>query len=470
MYLSRRTFLFGATAAGAMMCRADGRDARRPLLRIGVLSDSHVTVDPATAEPLRRIFADFSEKCVDVVMHAGDICHVGDLDELALVADAWRGAFKGGCNASGQKVTPFFAFGNHDYHKASFQRGKSDGPDPGKAIVANKDAAWRLLTGEDFPGEVFSAEVKGYRFVGAHWGHEGEVAGFFASHPMADESKPMFYVQHPHPKGTCFGGWATGVSNANEELMRHRNLFAVSGHSHISCAYDSGLWQGGFVSMGAGSARVPGPGRRADYENGNPHPSQWPSGVFKHMPCVSGGRAWQASVVTVYADRLTIDRYDYLNGESLGAPWEAAFPFVHDAARPYVVARAAEAPQFPADARIAVARKRGKRRPDDVEEDQIHVSVAAALGDGPHARAVSYKFAAVDAKTGKTVLEKPVLQDWISCAEVRAAKRRAWCAFAVDELPKGVALKFAATPLNAAGKPGRALVSGGAASVDQISG
>ena len=459
MYISRRSFLMGATAAGATLCGAAGREKPRPLLRIGVLSDSHVSVDPATVEPLRRIFADFSAKCVDVVMHAGDICHVGDLDELALVADAWRGAFKDGRNAGGQKVTPFFAFGNHDYHNASFQRGKSNRPDSAKVIVANKDGAWRMLTGEKFPGEVFSAEVKGFTFVGAHWGHEGEVADFFAAHPMSDESSPVFYVQHPHPKGTCFGTWATGIPDANWELMRHRNLFAVSGHSHISCADDNGLWQGGFVSMGAGSARLPGPGRRADYENGNPHPSQWPKGVIKHMPCVSGGKAWQASVVTVYADRLTIDRYDYLNGESLGEPWDVAFPFAHDAASPYVVAREARAPQFPADAKISVAYKRGKRRPDDVEEDQIHVSVAAALGDGPHARAVSYIFAAIDAETGKTILEKPVLQDWIACSEGRAARRPAWCAFALSELPKGRALKFSVAPLNAAGRSGRDMES-----------
>lgn len=457
MHLSRRTFLL--SAAGLSVCRVGFAEGGRPLLRIGVLSDSHVTADPSTAEPLRRIFADFSEKCVDVVMHAGDICHVGDLDELALVADAWRGAFKKGLNADGQKVTPFFAFGNHDYHNASFQSGKGDGPDPGKAIVANKDAAWRLLTGEKFPGEVFSAEVNGFTFVGAHWGHEGDVADFFASHPVADESKPMFYVQHPHPKGTCFGAWATGVPGANAELMRHRNLFAVSGHSHISCADDNGLWQGGFVSMGAGSACSPGPGRRADYENGNPHPRQWPKGVFKHMPGVSGGKAWQASVVTVYADRLTIDRRDYLNGESLGEPWEMAFPFVHDAKKPYLVAQAARAPEFAAGAKVAIERKRGKRRPDGVEEDQVWVKTTAARGDGAHARVISYRFAAIDAETGRLLVEKRVLQDWIACSEDRAARRPAWCAFALSELPKGRALKFSVEPFNAAGRAGRAIKS-----------
>lgn len=457
MYISRRAFLWGATAAGATLCGAAGREDRSPRLRIGVLSDSHVAADPATAEPLRRIFADFSEKCVDIVVHAGDICHVGDFDELELVVDAWRSAFRDGCNADGKRVTPFFVFGNHDYHKASFQKGNPGRP--AKTIVADKDAAWRILTGAKFTGEVFAAEVKGYTFVGAHWGHEREVSDYFAAHPIADEGKPVFYVQHPHPKGTCFGVWATGIPDANGELMRHRNLFVVSGHSHISCADDSGLWQGGFVSMGAGSARLPGPGRRADYENGNPAPSQWTKGEFKHMPCVSGGKAWQASVVTVYADRLTIDRYDYLNREPLGEPWDVAFPFVHDTGNPYVVARAARPPEFAAGATVLVERKRGRRRPDDVEEDQVWVKTSAARGDGAHARAVSYIFAAIDAETGLRIAEKRVLQDWIACSEDRASCRPAWCAFAFSELPKGRPLRFSAVPLNAAGHAGRAIES-----------
>ena len=464
MHLSRRTFLVSAAAsAGFGLCARAVPRKDSPLVRIGVLSDSHVTSDPETAEPLRRIFADFSAKGVDVVMHAGDICHLGDLDELSLVADAWKGAFKGGLNAAGGKVTPFFAFGNHDYHRASFQSGKgnkADGPDPSKAIVRNKDAAWRLLTGEKFPGEVFSKNVKGFTFVGAHWGHEKDLADFFREHPDPDPSKPVFYVQHPHPKGTCFGEWATGVAHANAELMRHPNLFAVSGHSHVSCAEDCGLWQGGFVSMGAGSARLPGPGNISSggFDNGNPRP--WPEGLVLHSPSVSGGKAWQASVVTVFSNRVVVDRYDYLAGESLGEPWEVEFPFRHDAAKPYRIANAAKAPAFPEGAKVDISKIAGKRRPDRVAEEQIRVRVPTALGDGPYARTIFYRFAALDAATGAKLLEKSILQDWLTCSERRAATRGARCSFVASEFPAGAKVKFSVTPFNAADLAGRPILSG----------
>ena len=452
--ISRRLFLATFAAAGAGCCGAAAVRSGKPLLKVGALSDSHVTEDPATAEPLSRIFAHFAEEGVDAVVHAGDVCELGLLTEWAHVVDAWKKAFPNGLNKAGRPVTPFFVFGNHDYHDASYQRGKpiSD-EERAKAIIFNKDKAWRELTGEPFPGEVFTKTICGVPFVGVHWKHERDLAAWFDAHPL-DPERLAFYVQHPHPPGTCFvGGGGKGL----EAYLRYPNLFSISGHSHTTVSDDRGIWQGGFVSMGAGSARLVG-GGRAGCDN-MPVGKKPKPGAFFHTSVPKGPSAWQASIITVYSDHVEVDRREYRMGEQLGAPWTLDFPFRHNKAKPFMVADAARAPQFPAGAVVEISERVGTRRPDKAKEAQIVLSVPSAAGDGPHARTFHYEFEVVDASTGAVVAVRRTLQEMVYYSEARALERKGWCAFAKYELPQGMPLRFRVTPCNAAGRKGSPLES-----------
>ena len=456
MMLSRKLFLSSLAAAGAGFRRAWADSAEKPIVSFGVMSDSHVTTDPETAEPLRRMFRHLAAEGVDAVLHCGDICELGTLTELKNVADAWKFGFPGGKNAAGKPVTPFFVFGNHDYHSASYMRGKPvTDEDRALGILYNKEKAWQMLAGEAFPGEVFSKEINGITFIGAHWAHEGEMEEWFKKHPL-DANKPVFYVQHPHPRNTCFGEWAGANAVSKDILLSHPNLFSFSGHSHITVSDDRAVWQGGFVSMGAGSARLVSVGRRAGCENIGM--KKWPEGVFRHMPSVRGGKAWQASIVKVYADRVEVTRRDYQNDDSLGERWRIDFPFRHNAQAPYLIADAARAPQFPEGAKVKVAEKNGKRQPDHVKEAQVHITMPAAIGDGPYARVFYYRVEVLDA-AGKVLKDRKVVQQDAALAEMRTVKTDGWCVFAKDELPRGVALRFRVYPQNTSGKEGRPLTS-----------
>ena len=456
MMLSRKLFLTSLAAAGAGFRRAWADSAAKPIVSFGVMSDSHVRDDPETAEPLRRIFKHLAAEGVDAVLHCGDICELGTLAELKNVADAWKFGFPGGKNAVGKPVTPFFVFGNHDYHAASYMRGKAvTDEDRSLGILYHKEKAWQMLAGEAFPGEVFSKEINGITFIGAHWAHEGEMAEWFKKHPL-DANKPVFYVQHPHPTDTCFGTWAGANAVSKDILLSHPNLFSFSGHSHITVSDDRAVWQGGFVSMGAGSARLVSVGRRAGCENIGM--KKWPKDVFRHMPSVRGGKSWQASIVKVYADRVEVTRRDYLNEESLGEHWRIDFPFRHNAEAPYLIADTARAPQFPEGAKVKIAEKNGKRQPDHVKEAQVHITMPAAIGDGPYARVFYYRVEVLDA-AGKVLKDRKVVQQDAALAEMRTVKTDGWCVFAKDELPRGVALRFRVYPQNTSGKEGRPITS-----------
>lgn len=429
----------------------------RPLLKVGIVADVHVKVDPSTQKPLLKAFERFAAENVRAVVVAGDICHEGELRELSAFTNVWHTAFPDGRNAAGEKVTPFVVFGNHDYHAASYMKGRPVTDEERQLGIAfNKDEAWRMLTGEDrFPGEVFSRTVAGFTFVGAHWGHEGETAVWLEAHAAElPRDRPIIYVQHPHPKNTCFGSWASGDSGSNRAaLLKWPNLFAISGHSHISVGYDDALWQGGFCSMGAGSTLRTN-GRKYEY-NVPIGKRAAAKGEVRHMPPIPSGIGWQSTVLAIYPTRCVLSRFEHQFGEPLGEDWDLPFPFEHDPKSPYRIAAAASAPEFPEGATVRIQETGGLTYPAKQPVRQVRVEFPCAVAAGPHGRVIDYRVEVLRAANGERVLERLVQQEYATLSERRTREHAGWCAFGLDELPAGERLTVRVTPLNAGVKAGR---------------
>ena len=453
---TRRCFI-GAVAA-AVATRSRGVfAAESPILKIGVLSDPHIRTDPASAGALRKEFARFSHEGVRAVVISGDLCEVGTLTELKNLTNAWQEAFPGGRNAAGETVEPIVAFGNHDYHDASYLKAKPISEEDRKlGILFNKDAAWKMLTGRSFEGEIYRRDIAGVTFIAAHWTHfDQELADWLTAHK--DEiptDRPVFFVQHSHPRSTCFGKWYKASSTVNfETLMKHPNFFVISGHSHIANTYEDAIWQGGFVSMAAGGASGSG-GRRYEYNVGVKPADVAKRGV-RHMPPQDSGVAQIGSIVTVYPSRVTVSRWDHLHDEHVGEDWDLAFPFRHDAAHPFAIAESAAAPEFPVGAKIAVEEHEGLIYPTQTSARQVSFTFPCAASVGPHSRVVDYRVEIVRAETGEKVIERLVAQNLISLSESRTLKEPGRCVFGRDEMPEHVKLRVKVTPLNAGGKGGK---------------
>ena len=125
--MNRRSFIAGLSAAALAprpaACAAAGG---APLLRLGVLSDIHVSVpeivaaDPhakpclGTGAAFERALRAFRERGVDAVVIAGDLTEFGLIPELEEVARIWNRVFPGDLGADGRKVEKAFILGNHD--------------------------------------------------------------------------------------------------------------------------------------------------------------------------------------------------------------------------------------------------------------------------------------------------------------------------------------------------------------------
>lgn len=379
--ITRRNFLTGTVAlAASYEARAleslSAKTTEKPKLRLGVISDIHVDApkgdfmifgDTTTFESTLRYFR---ERAVDGVVITGDMADCGMRNQLACVAEAWERIFPNNRGASGERVEKLFIFGNHDMegcnnwgfnkryeHKDSFFR---------EVIATDPKKAWEDIFHEPY-APIWTKEVKGYRFVGAHWvpGQKHGILGieeWFSKHGNEIDPKlPFFYLQHQHPKGTCHLENAWGADNglATKVLSRFPNAVAFSGHSHIPLTDPAAIWQGAFTSVGCGSLRFAG--------GMFPLASVGPEGYENTrknslMPNYEG--VWesrQGMVLSVYDDRLVFERRDFMHeAEKVGDDW--VMPLGADAPQPFAPDRnllVMSAPEFAVGARAEVREASG---------------------------------------------------------------------------------------------------------------
>lgn len=442
-------------------------DVSEPKLRIGVLSDIHVTNDASTAI-LRTAFEWFRERHVDGVLIAGDLAEYGRVNELMRVAQTWRAIFPHDALPDGSPVARLFIYGNHDdegyLYQSRTQRAK-DLAAPENLIHTDYAAAWQKAFAEPYPGDIYLRRVKGFAFVGAQFKNYRDIPGlsaFLTAHAAELKGpQPFFYFQHLHPKDTCSAPWVLGQDDGQvtRALSMFPNCVALSGHSHTSLTDDRTIRQGdfGFTSVGAGSLRyvIPFGGRENSSVYGAPRV------VGRQMPdlLASGAarKVHQGMLMNVFGDRIVFERRDFSFGAALGPDW--VVPLGSYGALTYE-ARTAKAPvpKLPKGAVVAWKEAPGKTR-EGKSAVQVTVSFPPARSTDA-ARAFDYEVTARTTEGGlpRIICRKRVFSPayWSAeCAEPPAVT----CVFAKDELPWNLKFVFAVRPMNCFGVKGPEVVS-----------
>ena len=398
-HVSRRFFIGGLASAFAagpdrMFAAEPGAFVGgKPALAFGLLSDVHVCLAKGGAalrknygtETLEQAFAWFRDNGADAAVIAGDMAHSGLAGELKALADAWFKVFPDDKAPDGRHVERVFVFGNHDW--SSLGRAKDVYADEAERnrnlLVANPQKWWREIFHEDWT-PFFEKTVNGYPFIGAHWCNGGcngrseaftrGMREFYAARKTPfDPARPFFHVQHPHPRGTVHGNgvWGQDDGISSEMLSAHPNAIAFSGHSHTSLTDERSVWQGRFTSVGCASLRdvslgtpgvftVPGGLENARTPKGKDFAAfdaQKAMAIPGRMDCRQG------QLVRVYADRVVISRREFVTGAALGDDLVMPLPAAEN--KPFAFgprAAKAVAPEFPAGAKLAVCRKKGRLR------------------------------------------------------------------------------------------------------------
>ncbi len=459
MTLSRREFLkgglaaFGGLAGGgfsAFAVPAGTRQQRAPKLVFGVLADTHFRCDHEWRRGVKsdKFFVAaleyFRSRNVDAVVHCGDMADRGLVEELQRHADAWYRVFPGDKAPDGHTVEKLFVTGNHDAQGWSknmdwvkFVPDASEWPD--KILKFDMARHWERIWGEKYE-PVWRKTVKGHDFFGMNWienaGGEGEAALMRLIDERAPSDNPFFFVTHDRTHGTF-----------NKAIKNHPGAFGLWGHWHLSAANwntvqmlndstpgvqcpacpawwrEDGKWMGGGDD---GIARAPLEGK------------------------LQGGRWEQGLVVSIYDDRLAIERREFSEGGSLGADWVMPFARAEGAGHPFSkeeLKKAIGAPQFRDGAKLEVS-----------NSGPGGIAVKIPLADGnPDSRVYAYEIA-VAGEEGSRKLFKAVYAAGCNMGTGREPNGGATTLeIAASELPPGKTLTVAARPLSSLGTNGRAI-------------
>ena len=478
-------------------CPLSQRDA--PRLRVGVLTDIHITPPETGDEWFVKALRRFDAERVDAVLVAGDLTTWTRRFEFKAAAAAWRKVFPDDRRSDGAPVERLFISGNHDvdgffYPDAKFASREEAERD---SFFFHRDEWWREFFGEPYE-PVRVKTVKGYAFVLVNWwsragatcannparfplaagipAEENPAPAFLeAAEASLPRDRPFFFVQHePLPGTVCQCEPDAPLDATGRILARHPNCVALSGHMHYPLTDEHSIWQGPFTAVNASCARgfaFALPGR----ENGHAVGDYNRDPPFE-MDKFDIHAVRQGLTMDVFDDRIVFARFDIASDLPLGEDW--VVPLFADGATvpppPTVpkyafAARAAAsrpprfAPGAAVDVReIADGHRRNARGngPDPTPRRQIVVSFPPVPATPDSARAWDYSVTAELRIKDLTqiVQEKRVYSPGFCMPEALDAAP-VECAFAREAIPKDRDVRFVVRPLDGWGNAGAPIAS-----------
>ena len=435
MGMNRREFLFSAGAATLVSGCRTSELFGSPEMRFGVVSDIHVTT-PKSAKLFEKSLRYFRRRGVDAVVVPGDLTDWGLRSGLATVKATWDRVF------AGTDVVPLFCTGNHDYDGWRYgdmtMEMHANGYSEDDAVVKNGGMAkcWSEAFGEDF-ADVRCRTVKGFDFVSCEYAsRDGKALRTWmeANRGRLAGERPFFFFQHLQIKGTTADsvGWAdNGVTKPI--LDGFPNCIAFTGHAHCPFADERQIWQGEFTAIGSPSlsyAWFP-----EEYENGERSGKE--PAMRRAMPRIPTRldlRGGQGFVVSVWSDRVVIERWDLEEEESDAPAWAVPLPACR-AAKPFdnaLRARTEPVPCFPEGAELDLETRNTENRAGHWAIVLNCEFPSAVVPDG--CRVLDYEIRAVP-KDGSAPLVKRFLSPaYAKLAKYEPARQRFW--FDVAELPQ----------------------------------
>ena len=175
--MTRRSFVAAGTAFAGGCCGgwtpAHGEARPSPKMKIGILSDIHVTrrENAGTFEKALRWFRD---QGVDGVLITGDLGTKGTIAETEVVAETWYQVFPDDKAPDGHRVERLFLLGNHDVDgfasKSSWPNRQIPSREEAErtCLAFHREETWKRLFNEDF-SQIVVKEVKGYKFILNSW-------------------------------------------------------------------------------------------------------------------------------------------------------------------------------------------------------------------------------------------------------------------------------------------------------------
>ena len=377
----------------------------QPVLRIGVMSDTHVTGDISSCSILKDALNLFKKHNVDLIINAGDISDIYDAESYINYRKTYNAVFS---DPAG-RPREIFAYAYHDIinHKGS------------TPFDAFKDVK-KYLEATNDPYDII--KHKGYTFICLPQYHQpAEYKKLLDEAEKSRDGKPFFIIDHVPLHGTVTDS-LNGNYAARDLVSQHPSAIHISGHNHSLLTNDLNIWQGEFTAVNAGflhgSMRV-----KKSYD--------------------------VAMVMEVYKDKIIFRRFftdtqkEYFAENS---PWQIPLPFNPETA-PYSAKNRLErspVPNFPDKAVISV----------NVTENGADIKFPhAACGMQIHKYHLELQ-QKIDGKW-QFLTEKTIFGPYLN--DARSFKQYGSAFFSIGYFEVGKDYRVSVTPFHFSGKSGTAL-------------
>ena len=304
-----------------LLCVSVQTLAKEPILRAGVMTDTHVTSEKDSCKKLKYALEFFKKSNVDLVINAGDIADI-------FAPQAYRNYRETVNEVFGKGTAPeeLFAYANHE-------RINRPTDDINKVFQEVK----QLL---QIPHEPYAVrKIKGYTFVIVpQFVDMVRYKNMLDKAAKENRGRPFFVIDHAPPANTVFA--SEGLDIPRRKLLEnYPDAVVICGHKHNTLKSELAIWQGNFTVVSAG-------------------------GMHRWRPFLTGTPWFTLSsdmflLLEVYPDKLLFRRISPQTGKEYKPcnVWRIPLPFDRKTA-PYAPQKrkiAASAPEFVADAKITAA-------------------------------------------------------------------------------------------------------------------
>lgn len=401
----KRIFLFIMTVAISSL-------TAQPILKVGIISDTHVKKRVSSCNILKEALELFKSHQVDMIVNTGDIADV--YQEQAYIN--YRDTVKKVYTAKDKKPREVFVYAWHDR-----VRRERDGHEK-----VYEDLR-KLLELEHEMYDIF--KIKGYTFLlfpqqVDFKRYEQTIAETIKANP----GKPVFVFDHIPPFNTVYNSMTWGDRNRRNILDKYPQVVHISGHVHGTLTNELNIWQGNFTEVNAGSL----------------YP--WAGALIGNAP--AGMTSDMAMIMEIYPEKLVFRRFFSMNKKEYqpDSPWIVPLPFDKNTAPYNFERRKAQsvAPEFAADAKIEVKNL----------EKGVKISFPQALHkDG----VFNYKVLLSMKKNGKwgQITRKDIMGNFMHEGRKRTAKGTVDLSYGYFE--NGKSYRINVVPVNFFGKEGKAI-------------
>ena len=394
----------------AVMSLAFTISAAEPVLKVGIISDTHVKKNESSCNILAEAFKLFKSHNVDVIVNAGDIADVHN-----------EQAYKNYCNTvkkiyPSKKPQEIFAFAWHDRIKRNLDPQEKVFADIKKHLkITHKMYDKFNIKGCTFL--VFPQEVDFKRY-------DETIALAVKENP----DKPIFVIDHVPAFNTVYNSMTWGNRERRNILDKYPQVVHLSGHVHGTLTNELNIWQGNFTAVNAGCLNT------------------WAGALIGNTP--ASMKSDMAMIMEVYPEKIVFRRFFSVTKTEYqpDTPWIVPLPFDKNNA-PYNFERrknASSAPEFAEKAELKAK----------VTEKNVLLSFPQALHqDG----VFNYKITLKVKKDGKWVqfARKDIMGNFMH--EGKKRTRAASVPLSIGYFDVGKSYRAEVVPVHFFGREGKAL-------------